>query len=238
LGAFVQSQATYTAASGTTQDQAMSPNVVTGNTLAIIVASFHDTATISSVVQQAGTATIGTITQVGSLVRATTQNPYSYVGIYTAPVTAGGSCTIRATVSTAHVDRTICVYEASGVTVVGLLAAGAQGASTSPLSGAVTLSVPGFAIKVVNEWEWGTHNQAAGTPSTGWTERHDLGTGFDTAYQNFTSGPGTLNGGFTISPSAAWVCRVLALLDSAGAAATSLVIPQRTVRNSAGLIGR
>ena len=201
----------YQAATATTIAQAFASDVVAGNVIVASIQSYSTTVTVTGVTATAGRNI--TFTQVGTLLRSTTDTPNPFLTVWIGTVSTSGPCTVTGTYSATVIDRTISIWEISNVAEAGALTNGAVGNNTAAASGNITLSRPGFAIKVTNEFIWTTHNQAAGTPTTGWTEVGDNATGFDSAWQNWTTGPGTVNGEFTLGTTTSWCCRMVAMLD-------------------------
>jgi hypothetical protein len=142
----VQEIATVTADGVTAITKAYTSNVATGNLLAITCGRFNATQvafTAADCTLSAGTATLGTIA-LDAHAEATPTEAIE-AGVWSAPVTAGGSATIRIAGSTgAYFELNVNEYsgaDVSGTRVSGTPTAGSSNTGTSPATaGGVTTS--------------------------------------------------------------------------------------------------
>jgi len=211
MGALVQNARGYEATSDTSWAVAFGSNVVANNLLVVVVGTYNDTATINTPTDTRGT----TYTQAGSLLRGG-GSPAIMLAVYYGVAPSSGANTVTVTFSANCGDKELKIFEISGESTGTPLnqTNGATGNSAAPLSGSITTTVAGFIIKAVQEFSWTTHDEAAGTPTTGWTEYGDTATGADSAYRNEAS-TGTFNGGFTLNGNSQWACRIVAFADGA-----------------------
>lgn len=216
MGTLVQNNRGYEATSDNSFFVAYTNDVVANNLLVVIVGAYHDSATINTPTDTIGT----TYSQAGSLLRSTASTgPDTMLALYYGIAPTGGANTVTVTFSTSLADKEIKIWEISGVDTATPLnqTNAATGLTVNDpetiLSGSITTTVPGFIIKAMQEFSWGTHAENFGTPTTGWTEFGDTATGSDSAYRNETN-TGTFNGGFSITISNnAWCCRIVAFAD-------------------------
>lgn len=216
MGTLVQNNRGYEAASDNSWQVAFTSNVTSSNLLVAVIGAYHDTATINTPTDTIGT----TYVEAGTLLRATATTADTMLAIYYGIAPSSGANTVTVTFSTSVGDKELKIWEISGVDTTTPLnqtngASGVTGGSdpNTVLSGSITTTVPGFIIKAVQEWQWGTHAENFGTPTTGWTEFGDTATGSDSAYRNESS-TGTFDGGFSISVSNnPWCCRIVAFAD-------------------------
>lgn len=211
MGALVQSARGYEVTSDTSWFVAFGSNVVVNNLLVVVIGTYNDTATITTPTDTIGT----TYTQAGTLLRSG-GSPAVMLAVYYGVAPSSGANTVTVTFSANCGDKELKIFEISGESTSTPLnqTNGATGSSTAPLSGSITTTAAGFIIKAVQEYYWTAHNEAAGTPTTGWTEYGDTATGADSASRN-ESATGTFNGGFTLNDTSQWACRIVAFADAA-----------------------
>jgi len=229
MATLVQSARNYEAADDTSFALAFGSNVVAGNLLVAVLGAYDDAATFNTPTDTIGT----TYTQAGTLLRGTVDSPAPMLAVYYGIAPSSGANTVTMTSSVGVQDKDLRIFELSGVDGTTPLnqTNGGVGRSTTPLSGNITTTLPGFIIKCVQDWEWpATHTEVAGTPTTGWTEFGDTATGADNAYRN-EAGTGTFNGGFGgYTLSLAWCCRIVAFADASGGAPAVRARPPVTLR--------
>jgi hypothetical protein len=151
----VQEIATVTADGVTAITKAYTSNVATGNLLAITCGRFNATQvafTAADCTLSAGTATLGTIALDAHAEATPTEAIES--GVWSAPVTAGGSATIRIAGSTgAYFELNVNEYssvDVSGTRVAGTPTSGSSNTGTSPATAAgVTTSSDSLFIGAV-----------------------------------------------------------------------------------------
>lgn len=160
-GTVVQSQVAEGVASATTiASGSFSSNVTAGNTLWVITNS--DTADTVAITKNSGTATIGTVTDEGSVTEAGTAEELTH---FTIPITGTGSLDLLATFGSSQANRQILAFELSGV--FSILGSDEQTDTGSDPTTTLTVNVtaqPAFGLSVCIDAQGGTPGVG-----TGWT---------------------------------------------------------------------
>jgi len=205
--------------------------VAVDDVICVFVGAYDDVATINVPTDTLGTPT--PYSRVGTLLRGPGTNSGSdrpMLDVFLGVVVAAGTPTITATLTGGSpVELAMKVWAWRGANTSTPLdqTAGAVGTTNdASATGNITTTSPGPIMSVVIEWAWAaSHSEAAGSPSTGWTEPagFDIATGSDGKHRN-EAGTGTFNGDFTWSAgNDEWATRIISLADAAAAAADMIV---------------
>lgn len=168
-GAIVQAPAVV--GSGTTVNTgSFGSNVTSGNYLWVITTSA--TADTVAITQTSGTATIGSVTDRGSVTEAGLGYELTH---FTIPITGTGSLDLRATFGSSQAFNFICAVEVSGVASVDGDDERTDAGSNPTPNSALTVNVsaqPAFGISFVGFYQGGTP-----TAGSGWTSYGSPATG-------------------------------------------------------------
>lgn len=220
---------------------AYASNVTSGNLLVTTFGSYHASLTVTNLTDTRGT----TWTQAGTILRGTGgRAPIPLLVAYYGIAPSSGANTVTFTLSATPDDTSeIKVWEISGIDTTTPLNGTQSNSGTTAFSTAVTVdtpnlvtTAPGFIIKTLQEWCWVTHNEASGTPTTGWTEYGDTAFGADSAYRNETS-TGTFTGGFSFTNTSdgggggasGYCVRIMAFSDAGAPPSGTLMDLERSI---------
>ena len=215
----------FSGGAGTTVAVTYGTAVQVNDVIVVAVGGYDDVATINVPTDNLSTPT--TYTRVGTLLRGSGANSGAdrpMLDVFVGPVVAAGTPTVTATFTGGSpIEREIKVWVWRGVDTTTPVNAtnGATGTTdNASATGNIVTTSPGPIMAIVNEFAWAaSHSEAAGSPSTGWTEFGDTATGSDSKYRNET-GTGTFNGDFTWSAALdEWATRIVALSDAAAVGA-------------------
>lgn len=195
----VQTYYAHQQASGVSSTAAFGSNVTAGNTLILCAQWFGTTATISSIVQSAGTATIGTVTILNDFAASSRSGASVWI-----PVTGSGSLTLTMTLS-AGANQNLFGWEVAGADGTAPIdahtgqrvAVDSDGTDDPPdgiTSGAVTTTVNNCLILA-----FATGNSQTLVAGTGYTlqEAHNGTEGGYSEYINDQGSAGSINGLFS-----------------------------------------
>ena len=211
-GAIVQSQVGEGAGAATTiASGSLGSNVTSGNYLWVITNS--DTADTVTITKNSGTATIGSVTDQGSVTEAATFEELTH---FTIPITGTGSIDLLATFGTSQANRQIYVFEISGVSGVDVTDEKTDTGNNPAPSPALSVSVstqPAFGLSIFIDVQGGTP-----TAGTGWTSAGVFGSAvhFARVQTKAITATGTLTADFGNAGFDRNCCAMIVFTDNAG----------------------